>query len=120
MDRPASSVATSVVGDIAVVVVEGDADLFVTPSLEEQLMTQWKNGSPRVVVDLSAAAVVDSTILGVLLTTLKRVRARGGELVVVSPDAEIRRVFEITGLDRKVPLVASLEDALARAPLPAA
>jgi anti-anti-sigma factor len=50
----------------------------------------------------SSISVVSSssTALGVLVAAAKRQRATGGEVVVRSPQPRIRRVFELTGLDR--------------------
>ena len=43
---------------------------------------------------------IDSTTLGVILGASKRLRPRGGELVLVIDHASIRKIFEITLLDR--------------------
>jgi anti-sigma B factor antagonist len=52
-----------------------------------------------VVVDLSATTFIGSTFLGVLLGGLRSLRERGGEISVVCLDS-MRKIFEITGLDR--------------------
>jgi anti-sigma B factor antagonist len=64
------------------------------------------------VLDLEAVDFVDSTGLGTIVSVLKRARTHGGDLRLVCTEARIRRLFEITGLDKAVPLHASLEDAL--------
>jgi anti-sigma B factor antagonist len=43
---------------------------------------------------------LDSTALGVLIGGLKRLREVEGNLMLICPSARIRRVFEITGLDK--------------------
>jgi anti-sigma B factor antagonist len=42
--------------------------------------------------------------LGVLVGGLKRCRDMGGELHVVVTDARIKKIFEITGLNKVFPL----------------
>ena len=54
-------------------------------------------GSPRVVVDLSAVTFLDSSGLHALVAAYHRVPA-GGELRVVGLRPNVRKVFEITGL----------------------
>ena len=46
----------------------------------------------------------------------KRVRAEGGQLLLVTGGAAVLRILSITGLDRVIPSFSSLEQALAHAP----
>jgi anti-sigma B factor antagonist len=48
---------------------------------------------------------IDSTGLGVIVGTLKRLREGGGDLVLRSPSRSTRKVLEITGLTRIVEIV---------------
>ena len=48
-----------------------------------------------------------------LLDAMKRLRARGGVLRIVGPRPDVRRIFEITLLDRVFPLDATRSEALA-------
>ena len=70
-------------------------------------------GVTSVVVDLSEVTFVDSMILGVLLGTMKRVRASGGQLRLVVPHVDVRRVFEITLLDQVLSIDSTRRAALA-------
>ena len=45
---------------------------------------------------------------------LKRLRPKGGEIVLVIADPNIRKIFEITLLDRVFPIVDTLPEALER------
>ena len=73
-----------------------------------------ESGAKVVVVDLSGVTFVDSMTLGVLLGAVKRLRQRGGELRIIVDDPHVRRVFEITLLDRVFDLYAERELALQR------
>jgi anti-sigma B factor antagonist len=96
----------------------GDADLHSAPELREALTDLIDEGAERVIVDLSAATFVDSMTLGVLLGSTKHLRLKGGGLDVVVPGPEIRRIFEITMLDRVFELHASRDSALRSATRP--
>ena len=96
-----------------VLAVYGDADLHSAPELWERLSAAIGDGATLLVVDLSETTVVDSTSLGVLLRAMKRIREDGGRLVLVVPRPELRRVFEITMLDRILPLHETHEEAFA-------
>ena len=101
------------VSDGAVVVaVHGEADLHTAPELRDRLTAIIDGGVRRVLVDLTDTTFIDSMALGVLLGSTKRLRANDGrlELIVATPD--IRRIFEITMLDRILAIHPTREIAL--------
>lgn len=93
-------------------IVHGDADLYSAPELRERVRRAIDTGATTIVVDLSDAAVVDSTSLGVLLAAMRQLREQDGEIRLVVPRPEVRRVFEITMLDRIFALHETQEEAL--------
>jgi anti-sigma B factor antagonist len=95
-----------------VVTVHGEIDVATSPTLREGLIGLVNGGATRLVLDLEAVDFLDSTGLGTIVGLLKRVRTHGGDLRLVCTEARIRRLFEITGLDKAVPLHASLDDAI--------
>jgi len=56
-------------------------------------------GQPRVVVDMTGVEFCDSTGMNVLLAALRRVRERGGELVLAAPRPAVRKILQVTGLE---------------------
>jgi anti-sigma B factor antagonist len=98
-----------------VLAVNGDADLHVASELKDHLNTVIDGGASSLVLDLSLTTFLDSMALGVLLSGMKRLRARGGRFRVVAPSPEIRRIFEITLLDQVFDLDPTRETALAAA-----
>lgn len=72
-------------------------------------------GFNRLVVDLTGTDFMDVTGLGVLIGALKRARAHGGMLVVVCPPEreQLLKTFRITGMVKVIPVVATVEEALA-------
>ena len=96
---------------VSLIAVHGQADLHTAPALREALGDAIDDGADRLIVDLSDATFVDSMTLGVLLGAVKRLRARGGQVAIVCQSPHIRRIFEITLLDR----VFAMHDTLAAA-----
>ena len=95
----------------AIVTAEGELDAYAAPELTACLASL---GDARdVVVDLSAVSFLDSTALGIVLRTVREIGERGGEVRLVLPETTARRIFEITMLDRVLPLAATRDDALA-------
>lgn len=97
-----------------VIAVHGDLDQYVAPELRDRLTSAVDHAASSVVVDLSQATFIDSMTLGVLLGAHKRARARGRDVRLVIPESEIRRIFEITLLDRIFVIAHTREDAFAQ------
>jgi anti-sigma B factor antagonist len=98
--------------DTHVVAVTGEIDLFTAPEFKQRVSAPIDAGRSHIVVDLSATTFIDSSSLGVLIGAHRRLKLRGGSLVVVCDNEAIVKTFRITGLDGVFTLVPSLDDAL--------
>jgi len=99
---------------VAVVVVQGEHDVYTAPTLSEQLDALLQEGLP-VVVDLTPATFVDSSVLRVLLETRRQAEERGvGFAVALGQDdsGPVRRVLDITGLVPVLPVHEGREGAI--------
>jgi anti-sigma B factor antagonist len=96
----------------AVARVTGDVDISTAPRLRERLVSLVSEGRTQIVLDLEEVDLLDSTGLGVIVGMLKRARTMGGDLRLVATRPAIRKVFEITALDRTMPLADSVEEAV--------
>jgi anti-sigma B factor antagonist len=94
-----------------IIELEGEVDVYTAPQLKQQMISLLESGAKELVVDLTKVDYLDSTALGVLIGGLKRMRERDGNMVLVCPSPRIRRVFEITGLDKIFEIFNTPEDA---------
>src|ERR1700742_718749 len=97
--------------DTHVVTVTGEIDLFTAPEFKQRVSAPIDAGSSNVIVDLTGTTFIDSSSLGVLIGAHRRLKLRGGSLVVVCDNDAIVKTFKITGLDGVFTLVPSLDDA---------
>jgi len=97
-----------------VVAVRGEVDLATAPALKNRLLELVTGGVTEIVVDLTQTDFLDSTGLGAVVAAYKRVRAHDGHLTLVATAPRVKRVFEITSLNRVVPICGSIEEACAR------
>ncbi|MEO7836513.1 MAG: STAS domain-containing protein [Acidimicrobiales bacterium] len=99
-------------GDITVLAVRGEVDVYTAPRLREKLVELVSQGKQNIAVDLEAVDFLDSTGLGVLVGGLKRLRSHDGDLSLVCTQHRILKVFEITGLTKVFTIHASVDEAV--------
>ena len=81
--------------------LEGVLDLSCQARLKENLhKLGFSNTQRRLVVDLSEVSFIDSACLGIFVSLIKLLKTSGSELFLISPQEEVRSVFQITRLDR--------------------
>ncbi|WP_283138037.1 STAS domain-containing protein [Rhizohabitans arisaemae] len=94
----------------AVIEARGEIDLLGAQALRKAMADE---PARHVIVDLSQVTFCDASGLGALVAARKRLLAEGGSIQVVGANTHIRRLFEITGLDRVFPLHENLDEAFA-------
>jgi anti-sigma B factor antagonist len=100
---------------VAIVVLEGEHELFSAPKLQRQLEGLIGEGL-ALVVDLTQATFLDSSVVAVLLRARDRAAEACTSFAIVldeSTGEPVRRMFEITGLASILPVVRTRAEALA-------
>jgi anti-sigma B factor antagonist len=101
-------------GDWQVLTVRGEVDVTTTPRVRAQLIALLSDGRPNLVVDLEGVRFMDSSGLGALVAALKLARSRSGELrLACEKPRSVRKVLEVTGLERVLDRYDTVEDAVA-------
>lgn len=99
-----------------VVFAQGDVDCVTAPELEQELLETVQLGASRVLVDLTEATYFDSSAIHALMRARERLQARGLELAVVCSNPTVRKIFEITGVDRAVRIHSAIEQTASLSP----
>jgi anti-sigma B factor antagonist len=102
-------------GDTDVLTLRGEIDVYTAPRLRQAIIDLVEGGARHIVVDMGAVDFLDSTGLGVLVGGLKRVKVQDGELSIVTSQDKIRKIFDITGLNKVFPIHDSLDAAVGAA-----
>jgi anti-sigma B factor antagonist len=111
VENATSAVATQHVhGRYFVIALRGEWDLYNRPELEAALRAAAEAAERLVVLDLSRATFIDSSVLGALVESRKHLDD-AVQMAVVAEDHQIRKVFEITGLDQVFALHETFEAA---------
>ena len=93
--------------------VSGELDQGTAPELREVLGDAVSGAGVAVLVDLSACNFIDSTGLSLLVEAKRRLAEDGRGFGVCCPDADVRRLLELTGIDQAVGLFDTHDDAVA-------
>jgi anti-sigma B factor antagonist len=101
-------------GGWQVLIVRGEVDVTTTPRVRAQLIALLSDGTPHLIVDLEGVRFMDSSGLGALVAGLKLARSRSGELrIVCDRQRSVRKVLEVTGLERVLERFDSVDAATA-------
>ena len=79
-----------------------DGDLiggFETDKLYRGVEEALEGGAKRCVVDLSRVRFLNSTGIGLLITLLAKFRNRGGDLAIMRPSEQLKKLLIITKLE---------------------
>ncbi len=102
-----------VIDDIVVEIVNLDrATLREAEELKQNVNERISSGYKKVIIDLSSVEFLDSTFLGVIVNTLKKVAKLGGDLKLVGFKPVVRSMFELTRLFRVFESYGELQDAI--------
>lgn len=98
---------------ISVITVAGELDLYTAPRLKENLLAAMEEDILKIVIDMTGVHFIDSSALGVLIGGVKRLKPKGGKLVLVSTDENVNWIFQITGLNSVFDIYSTRDEALA-------
>ncbi|GAA5068212.1 anti-sigma B factor antagonist [Thermocatellispora tengchongensis] len=88
------------------VTLSGDIDVLTSAALRQDLLATLRYSHSMLVLDLSQVSFCDASGLAVLIGIQQRARAQGVTLVLAAPSPRVSRILHITGLDRKLPMMA--------------
>lgn len=93
--------------------VYGELDQGTAPKLRSALGETLDTPTVAVLVDLSDCEFIDSTGLSLLVEAKRRLTEERRRFGVCCPDADVRRLLELTGIDEAVGLFDTRDEAAA-------
>ncbi|MFZ2323524.1 MAG: STAS domain-containing protein [Ignavibacteriaceae bacterium] len=88
------------------------ATLVDAEEFKEELVNEIQRGIKKIVVDLSSCEFIDSTFLGSLVVSLKKLTALNGDLRLVGFQPAVHSMFELTRMYRVFESFKSKEEAI--------
>jgi anti-anti-sigma factor len=113
MRDPLAQLSFDEVGSVLVGRVDGEIESVNSEQLRAALARRLTNDSAGLVLDLSAAAYLDSSGIELLFDLARRLRTHRQRLrLVVPPAAPMRRVLDLCDIEEVAPMDATVEGAV--------
>ncbi|HNW46901.1 MAG TPA: STAS domain-containing protein [Thermotogota bacterium] len=93
-----------------IVYISGDIDAYHSPKLKEEMDTFVNGELSDIALDLSDVPYIDSAGLGTLVSILRETRNAKKALKLVGLRQNIKRIFEMTRLDKIFDVYDTLEE----------
>lgn len=105
-------VAVEQVGEVGVAVVPVDElDASNAPEFKRDI-TPVVESNTKLVLDMSRLHFVDSSGLGVILSCLRQLSAKGGDLKLCCMSKQVRAAFELVRMHRIFDIYANRDEAI--------
>ena len=100
------------VGDIVIFDINGEIDLYNAPEIKEKIKEEMNKNKVNIIINLDKVTYIDSSGIGVLISSLSNLKKVGGGLKLINVYASVRKVFELTKLTSFFDIYDSETDAL--------
>ena len=100
-------------GEIVIFDINGEIDLYNAPEIKENIKEEMNKTKVNIIINLDKVSYIDSSGIGVLISSLSNLKKVGGALKLINVYASVRKVFELTKLTSFFDIYDSEADALA-------
>ncbi len=88
------------INNVEVLKLEGRLDASSTKDLKEKVNALTRENHTQLVIDMGAVDFIDSSGLGILVSSLRTVNKMGGDIKISALQDAVRAIFELTRLHR--------------------
>ena len=89
----------------------GDLDMWTLPAAKERVQGLIDQNKVKVIMDLEKMNYIDSSGLGFFIGTLKKLRDKGGDLILINLNAYIYGIFKLIQLLHIIKTFDTLDEA---------
>lgn len=98
--------------NVMVLEVKGEVDAYTAQELNKTLADLLNQGHHRIVMDVSKMMFISSAGIREILYAHKEAAQLGGEVRLVGPQDQVRRIFEIAGFLEILQITDELEESI--------
>jgi anti-sigma B factor antagonist len=96
---------------VTVLTISGELTADQSDTFRRACQDRLDSGIRDVVLDVEYLTLIDSAGLELLLALMDEVADRGGQVRLVNPDDTVRKILQLTRLDRRFNIHDSIESA---------
>jgi len=85
-------------GDVTILAFVGEFDAYNLPTFSGKIDNLIETGNTKLVFNLRLMTFINSSALGYLVQTKRRVEGLGGDLVIITPSKFVRKAVTVLGL----------------------
>ncbi len=82
---------------------------YIRSKMDSEMM---KSTTKNILFDFAKVGFMDSSGIGVIMGRYKNIQKLGGRAGIVNPNEQIRKIFEMSGIFRIMPLYENMDSAL--------
>ena len=97
---------------VNVIHLKGSLTVATAQNFFSQIVPFLEKGETNLLLQMSSVDFIDSTGLGTIVRLAKRVKDAKGQLRLSDPQPKILEMFELTRLDKILPIFKTQEEAL--------
>ncbi|KEH98180.1 anti-anti-sigma factor [Clostridium botulinum C/D str. BKT12695] len=99
--------------DILIVHMEGELDHHTAEEVRSRIDDRIdRTGFSRIIMDFTNVNFMDSSGIGVVIGRYKKLLLKKGKINMIGAKGAVKRVFELSGMFKIIPLYGNLQDAL--------
>jgi anti-sigma B factor antagonist len=99
-------------GDIYIIDVNGEMDLYNSYKLKELVMKMLEKKVERYIVNLEKVEYIDSSGIGALIYITSTIKKMNYKFVISNVHGSVKKVIELTKLMGYFPIANSIEEAI--------
>lgn len=95
-----------------VVHLEGEIDQYAAAEIKAKIDIEIETSDKRnVIINLDGVTLMDSSGIGLIVGRYKNVTALGGRLVICGGSSSVRKIVELSGILKVIPLYKNISEA---------
>lgn len=106
-------VSFQIINNCLIVKIIGELDHHSSQEIRKRIDDEIVNKNPKnIVFDMQKMSFMDSSGVGVILGRFKTIVRNGGKAAMVNVNPQVRRIYDICGLKKIIPIYDSISNTL--------
>ncbi|MDO4618553.1 MAG: anti-sigma F factor antagonist [Clostridia bacterium] len=95
-----------------IIYVSGELDHHTASNLREEVDEILSGNIQNIIFEFSSLVFMDSSGIGFIMGRYKKIANKGGEVIIVNPTPQVKRILEMSGILTIIKIVPDVKKAL--------